>query len=94
MLATEIVRICFCTHLGAQSSQTPKDTRRKSQNTAPEEKGKESKSLISTAWQNVLTTTLSAHYLKIRVDVLLFPSLLKLALWGQPLVPSPPHPEP
>lgn len=49
---------------------------------------KESRSLISTAWQNALTTLLSACYLKIRVDVLLFSSLLKLALWGQPLVPS------
>lgn len=68
--------------------------RRKSQITEPEEKGRESKTLIFTAWQNALTPLLSDHYLKIRVDVLLFPSLPKLALWGQPLVPSTPHPEP
>lgn len=55
-------------------------TRWKSQNTEPEEKGKESESLIFTAWQNALTARFSAHYLKIRVNMLLFPSVLKLAL--------------
>ena len=80
--------------LGAGLPELDGCARRKNQNSVLEEKGKETKSLIFTAWQNALTALLSAHYLKIRADMLLFPSLLKLALCGQPLVPSTPRPEP
>lgn len=65
MLAAEIVRTSFYTHFEPLGSQSPKSTKKKSQNTEPEDKVKESKSFIYTAWQNVLTVLLSNYYLKL-----------------------------